>query len=72
MSKEKERLKECLHCGLPFKYKRNNKKYCTNTCKQVAYIKRKTIVKIIVTINPIVPEKKIGFVKRIINWFRKK
>lgn len=72
MSKEKERLKECLHCGLPFKCKRSDTKYCANSCKQIAYIKRKTIVKIIVTISPIVPEKKIGFVKRIINWFRKK
>jgi hypothetical protein len=67
-----EKTKHCLHCGLSFKYKRNNKKYCTNSCKQMAFIKRQTIVNIVVRISPIVAEKKIGFVKRIINWFRKK
>jgi hypothetical protein len=30
----------CLHCNKPIEGKRNTKKYCSNTCKQYAYINR--------------------------------
>lgn len=30
----------CLHCNKPIKGKRNTKRYCGNTCKQYAYLKR--------------------------------
>lgn len=30
----------CLHCNKPIEGKRNTKKYCSNTCKQYAYLSR--------------------------------
>ena len=30
----------CLHCNKPIEGKRNTKKYCSNTCKQYAYLNR--------------------------------
>lgn len=30
----------CLHCHKPIQGKRNTKKYCSNTCKQYAYLNR--------------------------------
>ncbi len=30
----------CLHCHKPIEGKRNTKKYCSNTCKQYAYLNR--------------------------------
>jgi hypothetical protein len=30
----------CLHCNKPIEGKRNTKRYCGNTCKQYAYLKR--------------------------------
>lgn len=30
----------CLNCNKPIDSKRNTKKYCSNTCKQYAYLKR--------------------------------
>jgi hypothetical protein len=32
--------KHCEHCGNGFTSKRNTKKYCTDNCKQMAYLKR--------------------------------
>jgi hypothetical protein len=72
MNSEKEKIKECLHCKLPFKYKRISSRYCSASCRQMAWVKRKSNITITVTIQPVIPEKKIGFVKRIINWFAKK
>lgn len=60
--------KRCLRCASSFEYKRCSKKYCSDSCKQFAYMERKTKVKE----APIVPEKERSFIKRILNWFRKK
>lgn len=38
----------CLHCNKPIEGKRNTKKYCSNTCKQYAYLNRSFAS----TINP--------------------
>ena len=72
MSSKNEKIKECLHCRLPFQYKRISSKYCSASCRQMAWVKRKSNINITVTIQPIALEKKVGFVKRIINWFTKK
>ncbi|MFZ5552908.1 MAG: hypothetical protein ACOZCO_07315 [Bacteroidota bacterium] len=34
----------CLHCNQPIVSKRKTKKYCSNTCKQYAYLHRTTVV----------------------------
>jgi hypothetical protein len=36
--------KNCLYCGAHFTTKRNNKKYCCDNCKQMAYFKRNGLV----------------------------
>lgn len=63
--------KICLRCAAWFEYKRCSKKYCSDSCKQIAYLERKSnkteLIKIQTT-----PEKKIGFIKRIINRIWKK
>lgn len=37
---EPEIKKSCLNCGLSFTSKRADKKYCSDTCRQMAYFKR--------------------------------
>lgn len=49
----------CTHCKDPFLTQRRDKKYCTNSCKQMAWIKRKPIAK-----KNVVALKKDGFLKR--------
>src|SRR6476646_4238201 len=36
--------KECLYCGSDFSTNRNNKKYCSTNCKQMAYFTRNGMV----------------------------
>lgn len=60
--------KRCFRCAALFEYKRCSKKYCSDSCKQFAYLERKTKV----NETSIVPEPEKGIIKRIINWFRKK
>ncbi len=55
------RGKRCLRCAAWFEYRRCSKKYCSDSCKQIAYLQRKTEVERM-------PKKKVGFFKRIINW----
>jgi hypothetical protein len=61
------RARRCLRCAASFEYKRCSKKYCSDSCKQFAYLERKKVNE-----APLAPQKKIGFIKRIINWFCKK
>lgn len=70
MHKEEKHLsgKRCLRCAASFEYKRCSKKYCSDSCKQFAYLERKSMV----VETPLVLEREAGIIKRIINWFRKK
>ena len=38
-----ETPKNCLHCGIPMQTQRATKKYCSDNCKQEAYIKRTAV-----------------------------
>ncbi len=38
--------KHCEHCGKPFEGQRASKKYCSETCRQMAYIKRNGLIKV--------------------------
>lgn len=35
--------KNCLHCGKPIQSRRSTKKYCSDTCKQLAFYKRSAL-----------------------------
>jgi hypothetical protein len=72
MSTENKKIKECLHCKLPFQFRRLTAKYCCHSCRQMAWVGRKSNINITVTIQPIVHEKKIGLLQRIIYWIKKK
>ncbi len=39
--------KNCLHCGNPFESCRSTKKYCSDTCKLLAYYKRNGVAPIV-------------------------
>ncbi len=43
----------CLHCNKPIEGKRNTKKYCSNTCKQYAYLNRSFAMPITLNLDPI-------------------
>jgi hypothetical protein len=55
----------CCHCKDPFLTKRKDRKYCSNACKQKAWIQRKYTVK-----KEFGVPKKEGFLKRFFNAFR--
>jgi hypothetical protein len=65
-------VNSCQNCKDPFITKRKDKKYCTNSCKQKAYIKRK-ISKSCTQISwikiKVVAVKKEGFLKRFFKRF---
>ena len=65
------RAKRCLRCAASFEYSRCTKKYCSDSCKQIAYIERKCADKTELGNVQSAP-KKTNLFKRIINWLWKK
>jgi hypothetical protein len=45
--------KHCEHCGKLFEAAREFRKYCSDTCKQYAYIERNQFAKPVIDVNPI-------------------
>lgn len=61
-------IKDCKHCNEPFIAARKDKKYCSNSCKQKAYIKRHAFVLFTPSLNTDLNnlQKKDGFIKRFL------
>lgn len=71
--KEEKHLKSkrCLRCAASFEYTRCTKKYCSDSCKQIAYLERKSADKTELSIVQTAPKQKTTIFKRIINWLWK-
>jgi hypothetical protein len=65
------RAKRCLRCAASFEYTRCTKKYCSDSCKQIAYLERKSVDTTELGIVQLVPKQKTNLFKRIINWLWK-
>jgi len=70
--KIKGSITTCENCKDPFLTKRNDKKYCTNSCKQKAYKKRKlgkSCTRISWIKKPVIILKKVSRIKRFLQLF---
>lgn len=66
-------IKECEYCEQLFTADRKDKRYCSHSCRQQAYIKRKAVAldnksQQIIIQNTVIIKRKDGLIKRFLRF----